>query len=181
MGGWATAGHLSPLGRNGRRGTTKSRRGVGLARGLAARRASILAAARCGARDAARQLRLGCVSATRWWLRGLQIGWSRAPPCSGRIHLDLALGCCRPAQGGGLRRWPRRIVGSGAWRSTTAVLLDLCWSRFVSLSDPEHQRFGGIGWGPEETLAGWSGPASASSLDTVTLPGGEAKVPPIHI
>lgn len=178
----------------GRRGTTRSRRGAGLARGLAVRWASILAAARCGAGDAARQLRLGCDSTARWWLRVHQIGWSRAPPCSGRIHLDLALGCCRPAQGGGLRRWPRRIVGSGAWRSTAAVLLDppswwvephgTCISAGLGSSRcriRSSRRFGGIGWGPEETLAVWSGPASAASHDAVTLLGGEAEVPPIHI
>lgn len=192
--GWAATGHLYPLEHRGQCGTTKSCRGVGLSWGLAARRASILAAACCGAGDAVRQLRLRCDSMTRWWMRGLQIGWSRAPPSSGRIHMDLALGCCRPAQGGGLCRWPRRIVGSGAWRSTSAVFLDppswwveshgTCISAGLGSSRcriRNSRRFGGIGWGPKETLAGWSGPASAVSVDAATLPGGEAEVPPIHI
>ena len=48
------------------------------------------------------------------------------------------------------------------------------------LPDPDTRRFGDIGWGPEETLVGVFGPASATSLDAVTLPGGEAEVPPIH-
>ena len=37
-----------------------------------------------------------------------------------------------------------------------------------------------MGWGPEETLVGLFGPASATSLDAVTLGGGEAEVLPIH-